>query len=86
MSIEMPDPIYNDVIAPGRAYLRLVEAANFLLNHNPTEEERQLLLRLCGVYTRKLREIAGTFPTDVTSEIWVASDKMIGAADNFVQN
>jgi len=86
MPIEMPDPIHDEVIAPGRAYVRLVEAANFLLKRDPPEVERALLLQLRSLYTRKLREIVGEFPPEITAEILIASDKIFGVVRESSQN
>ena len=80
------DPIRENVITEGRAYVRIVEAADVLLDHRPTWTERLLLRLVRALYTHRLRELVAGLPSDLTAEILAASERMTGAVRGFTPN
>jgi len=78
--------VVQNVIALGRAYVRLVESANALLERKPFWTERLLLRMVRALYSRRLREMVGALPANVTAEILAGSDKMSGVVQGFSHN
>lgn len=74
------------VIARGRAYVRLIEAADMLLTEEIEEAERTLLRRVRRTYTHKLRELVAELPPEVTAEILAASERIGGSIQSFSKN
>jgi hypothetical protein len=80
------DPIRENVITAGRAYVRLVEAADVLLGRHPAWTERLLLRLVPALYSRRLRELVAVLPADIMGEILAASEKMTGPVRGFTEN
>ena len=74
------------MIVTGRAYVRIVEAADVLLDHRPVWTERLLLRMVRALYSHRLREMVGALPADISAEIFAASDKMSGVVQGFSSN
>jgi hypothetical protein len=68
------------LIRLGRAYVRLIEAAQVLIEYTEMDEERERLEQLVATYQAALRELVGKVPAHVTAEIMAASEKVIGTA------
>ena len=57
------DQLGERVIVTGRAYVRMIEAADVLLDHRPAWTERLLLQLVRAVYTRRLRGLVAALPS-----------------------
>jgi hypothetical protein len=71
-----PEQITSNMITTGRAYVRLVEAADVLLDRQPVWTERLLLRFVRALYSHRLRELVAVLPSDIMGEILAASEKM----------
>jgi hypothetical protein len=80
------DQIRENVVTAGRAYVRLIEAADVLLGRHPAWTERLLLRMVRTLYSHRLRELVAVLPSDFTADILVASEKMLGVVRGFAQN
>ena len=81
-----PEQTVNNVVTFRRAYVRIIEAADLLLDRRPVWTE-WLLLRLArALYSHRLRGLVAVLPADVTAEILAASEKMTGLVRGFTQN
>jgi hypothetical protein len=73
---------HQHVITAGRAYVRLIEAADALLGYRPAWTEALLSRRLRGLaralHRHRLRELIGALPAEMGAEIWAASEKIEG--------
>jgi len=76
----------SQVIAQGRAYVRLIEAADVLLAGEMEEAEDTLLHQVRQIFTGKLRELVATLPPEITAEILAASEKIKGPTKGFSPN
>jgi hypothetical protein len=74
------------MLIEGRAYVRLIEAADVLLAGEGDDAERTLLHKMRQTYTSKLRELIGKLPPEATAEILAASDKIIGPVGDVSRN
>lgn len=70
------DPILHNVITTGRACVRIIEAADVLLERKPVWTERLLLRLVRDLYPHRLRGLVATLPSEITAEILAASDKL----------
>ena len=68
----------ENTIVYGRACVRIIEAADVLLARNPAWTERLLLRLVRRLYTHRLRGLVAKLPSEITSEILAASEKMLG--------
>ena len=75
-----------DQITQGRAYVRLIEAADVLLAGDLDEAERVLLEQVCQAYKSKLRALVGSQPPAVTAQILASSENIKGPAGEFGMN
>jgi hypothetical protein len=66
--------------------VRIIEAADVLLDHRPGWTERLLLRLVRALYTRRLRGLVAVLPSDITGEILAASEKMTGIVRGFTKN
>ena len=73
-----PEQILQNTIALGRAYVRMVETADALLERQPFWTEWLLLRLVRTLYSRRLREVVRVMLSEITNEILAASDKMTG--------
>jgi hypothetical protein len=73
---QSPDQILHNVITAGRACVRIVEAADVLLERDPVWTERWLLRLVRTLYTHRLRGLVAVLPGEITAEILAASDKL----------
>ena len=80
------DLTLQNVITTGRAYVRMVEAADALLADEPVWTERLLLRLVRSLYTHRLRLLVAALPSEVTAEILAASDKIGGTVRGFSNN
>lgn len=81
-----PDQLGERVIVTGRAYVRMIEAADVLLSQNPAWTERVLLRLVRALCSRRLRSLVAVLPSDITGEILAASEKMTGPVRGFADN
>jgi hypothetical protein len=70
----------QNVIALGRAYVRLIEAAQVIMAATEDDMEREDLKALVDDYKQALRELLGMVPATVAADILVASEKVLGPA------
>jgi hypothetical protein len=70
---------HQRVIAAGRAYVHLIEAADALLGYRPAWTEALLLRLVWALYRRRLRSLVVALPAEAGAEIWAASEKIGGA-------
>ncbi len=73
-----PDQLISNVASTGRAYVRLIESTDLLLARNPVWTERLLLRMVRALYPQRLRALVAALPPDVSGEILVASEGMVG--------
>jgi hypothetical protein len=66
------------IIALGRAYVRLIEAAQAIMGYTEHDGERERLRQLVQEYQAGLRQLVGTVPPHVTAEIMAASETILG--------
>jgi hypothetical protein len=75
----------ENVIASGRAIVKLVEGADYLYPHSRRVE--RLTLRLVRwLYRKRLRELIATLPADIGAEILIASDNITGPVSDISLN
>ena len=80
------DQLGERVIVMGRAYVRLVEAADVLLDRQPVWTERLLLRLVRALYSHRLDGLGAVLPADIMGEILAASEKMTGPVRAPTQN
>ena len=80
------DQLGERVIVTGRAYVRLVEAADLLLDRQPVWTERLLLRLVRALYSHRLRGLVAVLPADLMGEILAASEKIAGPVREPTQN
>jgi len=81
-----PEEVKQNVIAVGRAYIRLIESADTLLERQPALLERLILRVVRSLYTYQLRRLVAELPPEITAEILAASEKIAAPAKGFSQN
>lgn len=81
-----PAEVRSKVITQGRAYVHLIEAADLLLERNPAWTERLLLRLVRFLYTRRLQDLVGLLPPEVSAEILAASEKIKGPVGEITRN
>lgn len=59
-----------------------IKGVAVLLARNPAWTERLLLRLMRALYTRRLRGLVAALPSDITSEILAASEKMTGHVED----
>ena len=74
------------LIRLGRAYVRLIEAAQALIAYIEMDEERERLEQVVATYQAALRELVGKVPPHVTAEITAASEKVLGPTQDVGKN
>ncbi len=74
------------VITTGRAYVRLVEAADALLGYRPAWTEVLLLRLVRALYRHRLRSLVAALPAEMKAEILAASAKIEGPVQEFGRN
>ena len=80
------DQLGERVIVTGRAYVRMVEAADVLLDRQPVWTERLLLRLVRTLYSHRLRGLVAVLPADIMGEILAASEKIAGPVREPTQN
>lgn len=75
-----------NVVALGRCYVRLVESADYLLEHQPTWLECFALRLLRSLYSHKLRELVAALPDQIAAEILAEPEKTTEPVRGFTQN
>ena len=68
----------QNIIAQGRAMVRLIEACDVLVASSGSWRESWLLKTAQGLYRHRLKRLVARLPTDVSAEILAASDKIGG--------
>ena len=63
------DQLGERVIVTGRAYVRIVEAADVLLDQRPVWTEPLLLRLVRALYSHRLRGLVAVLPANPTAEI-----------------
>ena len=66
------------IVALGRAYVRLIEAAQLIANYSEPDDEVERLQQLAKQYQAGLRQLLATVSSEVAAEILAASDKVLG--------
>ena len=80
------DQLGERVIVIGRAYVRIIEAADVLLDRQPVWTERLLLRLVRALYSHRLRGLVAVLPADIMGEILAASEKIAGPVRGFGEN
>jgi hypothetical protein len=75
----------ENVIATGRAIVKIVEGADYLYPHS-RRVERLILKIVRWLYRKRLRELIATLPADIGAEILVASDNITGPVSDISLN
>ncbi len=83
-----PEEQLDRVITASRACVRIIEAADALLDKDPVWTERLLLRLVRALYTHRLRGLVAVLPAEVTAETLrvAASDKITGPVRGFSNN
>ncbi len=76
----------SNVVSTGRAYVRIIEAADLLLSRKPIWTERILLHLVRDLYSQRLRGLVAALPPDLSGEILVASEGMVGPVRDVSRN
>jgi len=66
--------------------VRIIEAADVLLDKRPAWAEKLLLRMVRSLYSHRLRGLVAVLPSDLTGEILVASENMMGPVREFTKN
>ena len=82
----MPEQILDNVIGLGRAYVRIIEAADHILTREPPLVERWALRLAATICSRRLRRFVAELLAEITAEILAAGDKMTGPVRGFTEN
>jgi hypothetical protein len=69
----------TNVVALGRVYVRLIEAARVMIGYTESDEERARLESLVKAYLAGLRKLLGTVSPEVAAQILAASEKVLGS-------
>ena len=64
----------------------MIETADALLDRQPFWTERLLLRQVQTLYSHHLREMVQVMPSEITTEILAACEKMSGVVMGFSQN
>jgi len=78
--MEQSDPTH--LVRLGRAYVRLIEAAQLLIAYAEHDGEVERLRQLAKDYQAGLRELVGKVPAHVSADIMAASEKVLGTVQN----
>jgi len=73
-------------IRAGRAYVRLIEAAEVIIELEEHDESREELQRVQRRYREGLRQLVAVLPADVTAQIMAASEKTLGTVQDVGRN
>ena len=76
----------ESIMKQGKAYARLVEAAEVLLAGELDEAEQVLLEQMRQVYKRKLRALVASQPSAVMAQILAVSESIHAPAGEFGKN
>ncbi len=68
----------RNIIALGRAYVRLIESAKLIAGYTEPDGEAERLQQLAKDYQAGLRQLLATVSPEVSAEILAASDKVLG--------
>ncbi len=71
-------PTQNHIIALGRAYVRLIEAASLISGYTEVDEERDRLGSLIEQYRGALRELLAKVTPEIAAQILAVSEKIGG--------
>ncbi len=81
-----PEQILDNVIGLGRAYVRVTEAADYILTREPPLVERWAMRLASAICRYRLRQLVAELPAEMTAEILAASEKMTGPVRGFTRN
>lgn len=73
-------------VVQGRACIRLIEAADVLLDSELAPDERAALVRARQQCVRRLRGLVARLPAGLTAQILAASEKVVGPGQDATQN
>ena len=76
----------ENTIVQGRAYVRLIEAADVLLAGDLDKAERVLLEQVRQASKQKLRALIGSLPPALTAQILAISENIKAPTGEFGQN
>ena len=71
-----------DLIRRGRAYVRMIETAQVLVDYAELDSERAMLEQLAKAYRLLLRDLLRKVPAHVSAEIFAASEKVLGTVQD----
>jgi len=80
------EEILNNAVGLGRAYVRMVETADALLERKPFWTEKLLLRIVRALYSHRLREVVAVLPPKLTDEVMAASERMLRVGKGFTKN
>ena len=80
------EEIINNAVGLGRAYVRMVETADALLERKPFWTEKLLLRLVRTFYSHRLREMVTVLPPELTDEVMAASDRIMRVGKGFTKN
>ena len=78
--------IINNAVGLSRAYLRMVETADALLERKPFWTEKLLLRIVRTLYSHRLREVVALLPPALSDEVMAASERMLRVGKGFTKN
>lgn len=76
----------SNVVALGRAYVRLIEAARVIIGYTEDDLERDDLKALMKDYQAALRELLSKVSPEMSAQILAASDKLLGTVQDVGKN
>ena len=76
----------SNAVSLGRAYVRIVEAAEYILERKPPFFERMTLRLAVTVCRHNLRGLVAELPAEISAEILAASENMTGLVKGFTWN
>lgn len=76
----------EQAITQGRAYVRLIEAADVLLASGKESGDMATLRAARRVCAERLRALVATLPPEVTAQIMAASERLAGPVGDIGKN
>lgn len=81
-----PVPEHRNLIALGRAYVRLIEGAEHIAECTEVDAEAKRMRQLAKKYKKGLGLLLATQPEHVIAKILVASEKILGPVNETGRN
>jgi hypothetical protein len=83
---ELSEPEKMALVVRGRAMVRMIEAAKVLLTFATTPNERVTYGLACELAQQALRELVFDVQPDITAQIMVASERVLGTVKDVMLN